>query len=812
MSDILSTYIGLDCRLARPVLLSLSEERYRHIKTISSQIESYLRTSTSTKIQTEVESVNMFFIRDIEVKTGQMMCRYDCRENVLPSSLKANIGGSNIKLYLDGRSKHLTMDGSLDLERASMTLLLNNIPHNLIGPFNMHISGSKTFQTKTLFRNANIKVQVNQCNLHLGPNQLYVMETLKKNLEDLFEGSPSEAERAEKLVGAADLLTDSELEKENEEELNFQDDLRAGAFQFLESSDQDPSPYQAVFGGSTLTWKYPQRRTLSKVLLFPLPFLEASDPSCEVEDGVDCELLYLSDTLRQFVVYRQFQLSESKVVHLDLPLIRDKKHCCSSTTWQVRINRSGDQAFISPQSLLSVLKVDSFSSPSLQPESELSVSVTTLKLILHNQLHFAGRKFEDEMCDLALDQQHPLDTPFLSLSLSPLSLGINVWAEQRADQLIQYSFKSKLAVEYVDFAFLGKHHFIKPSDVDLWVQHQNSQLDVTARVGSVHASVGPFLIHSLRQSAKLWRQVGARLGSGLTVEDEDEFIPLCHILAVNETGQVVKFGQAGTDEETVLQPKRCSMYAWRTNKASQKLKVCTGSDLWSGSFPVDTEGVQLVNIVNQAKEKSCSVLVHVEKKSSTYTIVKFCGLLNILNLLKDHLELRILPGSNKEIRCLIGSYCRPTSVLSDNIAETLLKIRLFGLGTPWSGDIPLEAIAGKRKSFMVKLPLKDKIGSTTIWCTILTEQIEDEIRKLIIFSPMYVINSQLPGEITAIIDNSEKIKEVKVEGYGATEQLEVMSAPENKFGMSFRQALTFYIIIGTAFKILPILTPQKCQL
>ena len=54
VSDILSTYIGLDCRLARPVLLSLSEERYRHIKTISSQIESYLRTSTSTKIQTEV--------------------------------------------------------------------------------------------------------------------------------------------------------------------------------------------------------------------------------------------------------------------------------------------------------------------------------------------------------------------------------------------------------------------------------------------------------------------------------------------------------------------------------------------------------------------------------------------------------------------------------------------------------------------------------------------------------------------------------------------------------------------------------------
>ena len=44
---------------------------------------------------------------------------------------------------------------------------------------------------------------------------------------------------------------------ESEEELNFQDDLRAGAFQFLESTDPDPAPYQAVFGRSTLTWKYP---------------------------------------------------------------------------------------------------------------------------------------------------------------------------------------------------------------------------------------------------------------------------------------------------------------------------------------------------------------------------------------------------------------------------------------------------------------------------------------------------------------------------------------------------------------------------
>ena len=86
-----------------------------------------------------------------------------------------------------------------------------------------------------------------------------------------------------------------------------------------------------------------------------------------------------------------------------------------------------------------------------------------------------------------------------------------------------------------------------------------------------------------------------------------------------------------------------------------------------------------------------------------------------------------MSGSSKEVRCLIGSYCRPTSVVSW-LTDTVLKIRLFRLATPWSGDIPLEAVTGKRKSFMVKLPLRDKLGSTTIWCTILTEELAGQVK------------------------------------------------------------------------------------
>ena len=110
-------------------------------------------------------------------------------------------------------------------------------------------------------------------------------------------------------------------------------------------------------------------------------------------------------------------------------------------------------------------------------------------------------------------------------------------------------------------------------------------------------------------------------------------------MVINETGQVLKFGQADTDEEIALQPKHCSMYCWRTNKASQKLRVGLGAASWSESFSVRQEGARLLTV--STDKDTCSALVlDVERKSPSLVIVKFSGLLNILNLLKDHLELR----------------------------------------------------------------------------------------------------------------------------------------------------------------------------
>ena len=60
---------------------------------------------------------------------------------------------------------------------------------------------------------------------------------------------------------------------------------------------------------------------------------------------------------------------------------------------------------------------------------------------------------------------------------------------------------------------------------------------------------------------------------------------------------------------------------------------------WSESFSVRHEVTRL--LTTSTDQDTCSALVlEVERKSPSLVIVKFSGLLNILNLLKDHLELR----------------------------------------------------------------------------------------------------------------------------------------------------------------------------
>lgn len=109
----------------------------------------------------------------------------------------------------------------------------------------------------------------------------------------------------------------------------YQDDLRAGAFQFIEMTTDKflPLPYQIQiikkhFG--ILCWRYPQPRIIDRIRLFPIPISTSADIKCRME--------YFSESHQAFLHFCDFTLSEIETKEPVIP-----KDSVTANIWRVVI-------------------------------------------------------------------------------------------------------------------------------------------------------------------------------------------------------------------------------------------------------------------------------------------------------------------------------------------------------------------------------------------------------------------------------------------------------------------------------------------
>ena len=776
----------LAVKVERPMQVVLGKQRCSQVVKVKQELMEVLGETSSDATKKEEVSLTTFPVRGVSLSTEQLVMVWE-EKDVELCSAKASLGSINALLELEPSSSDLRLNLSCSLERLAISLHRGSLGHSLLDPLSFSITSSKMIGPQVdLIERLKVQVELQQLQLHIGPHHLHILKILQQSLEFFMNDDKTGQDSSE--GGTKTVLATT---NEEEDEQHYQDDLRIGAFQVLDpvidGEAGNPAPYQLVSDSSSLTWCYPQPRALTRVVIFPLPFVEASEFSFSEGAGerVDCELLHWADTLSSFVVYSSFQLSESQVLHLDLPLLRDRRACAASTMWRVRLSRQADQAYISPLALVSALKVDSYSSPSLLPSSSLSVRASALVVHLHNHLHYAGQQLSPNLPleDLELDTSFPPDQLLATLSVTPLTLGASLWPPEDGQPMMQSSLKARAGLDYVDQTFLALHPLLAPVEVHAGMQVWRGQADTSINIGSLHLSAGPLFIHALRQSINLWDQVAGRLAANDT-ESPAPYIPLVQVIVVNETSQVVRFGQAGTEENILLQPRHAAPYAWRSQRANQLLRLAVEGRDWSWGEPFSLVAGQ--RSIKLGEEGGLQAVLQVDQVTSSLLLVRVMGLLSVLSLLREHLELRLVPLAGKETRCLVGSYARPTTLVTD-CTGVVLKVRFLGLGTPWSGDIPLEAPVGKRKSFMVKLPLQEKGSCSTIWCSILSENLGGSTRQLVTFSPLYVLSSLLPSPLTVSLSlpGKEGALQLEAPGRGASQQLNIPAPPETKFNMSF---------------------------
>lgn len=539
-----------------------------------------------------------------------------------------------------------------------------------------------------------------------------------------------------------DATIDDEMKSSSNFDQYYKDDLRAGAFQFVDSQtnnvDELPLPYQVMFWNnrqllSAMAWRYPQPRALTKVRVFPVPFKMTSNNTTDDDDDFDdctmqqqvlCHLEYWSECHTCYLPYTQFYLSENDVCHLNLP--KGDPQPAVACIWRVvlttTINRhDNDNKMIalSPRALAACMRIDSYFNQSLIPDLLIAgyLAKITINLYSHfdNDNELSSIILPDTIKQYVPDMLFPTTQCFLTLSIDNFHSYLISWNQSKQLSL-DIDMTSKCTV--LDYKYLTEQIFIDTfsSRIELSImKYDRIKLNFSTKQ-TIQFKFNPNIAHSLAISGQLW------------TKQSNDFILLTRYIICNNTNINLRFGQYNTDENMLLPSKYFHMYSWRTQKSHTqllKLAVFIDSDnewLWSKPFHIDdanrTEIVRL--------KPDLMLIVKVDAISSTQLQITISGQLIVSNMLLEQFEFKIVDNNSESGTAAAGSTRKSTpphivhilggktttpSMLIDSRKSYFMRLRFFGLESAWTGDIPLKEhtkgsqpwlVKGKRENYFYK--------------------------------------------------------------------------------------------------------------
>ena len=180
----------------------------------------------------------------------------------------------------------------VSVDKLLVRLGIGGIVQNFVAPWSCSLSSTLYWMTQSPYPVVSINFTSAALNIKCGPNHIIAIKSLlTQNIDEEENANTGQIEK--------DQIETEQCDEENAEltrvdsptEQAYSDDLRAGAFQYITSgSSDDPKPYQVVFSKNPprMTWKYPQPRTLTRVTVYPVPFMSASESgSCNTNEHTE---------------------------------------------------------------------------------------------------------------------------------------------------------------------------------------------------------------------------------------------------------------------------------------------------------------------------------------------------------------------------------------------------------------------------------------------------------------------------------------------------------------------------------------------
>ncbi|XP_017091950.2 intermembrane lipid transfer protein VPS13B isoform X1 [Drosophila bipectinata] len=532
----------------------------------------------------------------------------------------------------------------------------------------------------------------------------------------------------------------------------YQDDLRAGAFQFvyLNSESVLPMPYQVQIikkNYGIICWRYPQPRQMTSIHIYPVP-MPVSSPI-----HIKCRMEYFSEPHEAFLHYCDFMLSETVTKELKPP---DRPIC--ATIWRVVILQSlisvdetcfdGDEDedlisidgtqlhpefkadenkdfILHPKVLVGCMRIDTVFMAEKVPKLQLLLHCQDIEVNLLNQNDSIG-ELPSTLKEYNIKETPEVHQTFLTINVEDLQVHSAIFSKN--DFSLQTDLRTR--IKCLDYGFLNMLDIVEPMKFSSYVRLCNSPrslVDANFMVDKLRINCGPYAIHTLLSSKRHWQEVMQQK------EKRCVLVPKC--VVINRMQVPLMFGQTGTVEQITLAPREAHFYSFRSCSHGQELTLLiynpeTKELEASESISISLKFEEDQKVKHLRIGQSC-ITLKTGKLSATQIYVLIKGQIEVISMVPHELitEFRLgrYPYDEQGSQEYVLPYKKSASFYQSIERDEPINMRLklaAGIGKGRTGDIPLRN--NNDLPWLVKVPIQSEIEFISIWVRVLREDIPIE--------------------------------------------------------------------------------------
>ncbi|KAJ0183610.1 hypothetical protein K1T71_000033 [Dendrolimus kikuchii] len=818
--------------IERPVLIEVCTDRIRRIKNIIELLSSkIILTSRMTLALFIFSPPRWLLLRSSSPysKTHQGL------ESITVQTSQIGVCGSEGTVGWDGASVQVTLANRpdrLSARGAIIALLVAAGPpgdrrHVLLHPLMLGMGLEATWEAwrraegglQAREPTVRVGLEVDRVIFDLRPTDLATLNRIKKAIDIIArkENSPPPAptnstdtiyctrsNHPTRLTNVSNgrKSSSASLDTQDANDHYYKDDLRSGAFKII-SGGQLPMAYQVMLHGSSVSWRYPHPRAITRLVAFPMPGLDQE---------VECVLELYSPMLGNWEQHTYFNLPvrEPKELHLyaappdavfaqmwrfrargtneaqDTPyefdITRFMPKSEPTITDQPETTGARYVCGVTAEQLSGVLRVDSYFTPRQLPLTRVVLRVAALEIHAHNSIPFLSSQvtaLEGYYVSRPLMRSHRVlsiiarditghaqlgsSAGCLLLADGNLSADIMDCATGTMEQLVdEFRFQSGVAVTNRSLCENPRTR-VAASKVHVALHvprlrtlHSLAADWISALDEYIKSSVSTSTFE-VPEKVQTKREVAAATAAAL----EGRVSLWIH----NSCAAALRVGQEQTDEVVPLGPGARLAYRWRSPNAAKRLRFALAGPTtdwhWSTSIPfaagtnrVRLEDAETLGSGKQSPGAGVFLYTKVEEDGARRSL-HLAGRLALASMLRFNLLYKVrarCSESNLWRTVCSGELASETvgrSVVCGTDCEMVLKIKFTTHDTGWSGDIPLKECPKENVPWLVKVPSEGDVPYMSVWCRVVRGRIDGRILSTV--WPLYVLHSHLPLDIDVLI-------------------------------------------------------------